>query len=74
MGISILLIVAMAVSFEFIIERWDHGQGSLTPDTIWEASVFVSLRADLVTRDPDEKKSSCYSKLNCKGIPPPWIL
>jgi hypothetical protein len=26
-----------------------------------------------VTRDPEGKKSSCYSKLNCKGIPPPWI-
>jgi hypothetical protein len=29
--------------------------------------------ADLVTGDPEGKKSSCYSKLNCKGIPPPWI-
>jgi hypothetical protein len=32
-----------------------------------------SVRANLVTGDPEGKKSSCYSKLNCKGIPPPWI-
>jgi hypothetical protein len=36
-------------------------------------SIIQSLRADLVTEDPEGKKSSCYSKLNCKGIPPPWI-
>jgi hypothetical protein len=30
----------------------------------------VALRADLVTGDPKGKKSSCYLKLNCKGIPP----
>jgi hypothetical protein len=33
-----------------------------------------TIRADLVIGDPHGKKSSCYSKLNCKGIPPPWIL
>jgi hypothetical protein len=27
-------------------------------------------RADLVTGDPEGKKSSCYSKLNCEVIPP----
>jgi hypothetical protein len=30
-------------------------------------------KADLVTENPEGKKSSCYSKLNCKGIPPPWM-
>jgi hypothetical protein len=32
-----------------------------------------SVRADLVTGDPQGKKTSCYSKLNWKEIPPPWI-
>jgi hypothetical protein len=37
------------------------------------AMILKTFRADLVTGDPEGKKSSCYSKLNCKGIPPRWI-
>jgi hypothetical protein len=37
------------------------------------SSLYISLRTDLVTRDPEKKKSSCYSKLNYKGISPPWF-
>jgi hypothetical protein len=33
-------------------------------------SASERFRADLVTGDPEGKKSSCYSKLNCKGILP----
>jgi hypothetical protein len=34
---------------------------------------FDRIRDDLVIRDPEGKKYSCYLKLNCKGISPPWI-
>jgi hypothetical protein len=37
------------------------------------ALLEITLRADLVTGDPEGKKSSYYSKLNCEGIPPQWI-
>jgi hypothetical protein len=38
-----------------------------------DKTLLNTMRADLVTGDPEGKKFSCYSKLNCKGIPPPWI-
>jgi hypothetical protein len=55
--------------------RGDHPISSCTKDSAaGRAGVDSGLfRADLVTGDPEGKKSSCYSKLNCEGITSPWI-